>query len=172
MTATTPAGPATQAVEGAAPAAPDSAPAAPSTAPGVVLAEGFFAAIGRGDLDAAFEVVSPTAQVALQPTGQEGGPEAAREFFAEAVTAFPDLTLTVTRRTACDDGRVLVELIFEGTQATDFLGAINQEKHLDIEQAWLLRTQNGVITAITGYWDQNKLYRRLAVKRLDRIAIA
>ena len=31
---------------------------------------------------------------------------------------------------------------------------------------------DGLITAVTGYWDQNKLYRRLAVKRLDRIAIA
>ena len=136
------------------------------------LADEFVTAVQRGDLDRAFRDVSPAAQVIIHPTGQAGGPEIAREFFREAWAAFPDLMLTVTRRTVCGDGRVLVELTFEGTQAADFLGAINQEKHLDIEQAWLLDTQDGLITAVTGYWDQNKLYRRLAVKRLDRIAIA
>lgn len=136
------------------------------------LANEFVTAVARRDLDGAFRAVSPTAPVLIHPTGQAGGPEVAKEFFREAWTAFPDLMLTVTRLTACSDGRVLAELIFEGTQAADFLGAINQEKHLDIEQAWLLATRDGLITAITGYWDQNKLYRRLAVKRLDRIAIA
>jgi ketosteroid isomerase-like protein len=135
-------------------------------------ADNFILALRVGDLDGAFDVVSPAADVVIHPTGQAGGPEIAREFFREALAAFPDLMLTVTRRTACGDGRVLIELILEGTQAADFLGAINQEKHLDIEQAWLLSTSDGVITAITGFWDQNKLYRRLAVKRLDRIAIA
>jgi ketosteroid isomerase-like protein len=136
------------------------------------LAGDFLGALRRGDLDGAFSAVSPSARVTIHPTGQTGGPGIAREFFREALAAFPDLMLTLTRQTACGDGRVLVELIFEGTQAADFLGAINQEKHLDIEQAWLLSTHGGLITAITGYWDQNKLYRRLAVKRLDRIAIA
>jgi len=135
------------------------------------LADDFIAALRRGDLDGAFRVVSPAAQVIIHPTAQAGGPEIAREFFREALAAFPDLMLAVTRRTGCADGRVLVELRFEGTQAADFLGAINQEKHLDIEQAWLLATKDGLITALTGFWDQNKLYRRLAVKRLDRVAI-
>lgn len=136
------------------------------------VADDFVLALQGGDLEGAFGVVSPAAEVIIHPTGQSGGPEVAREFFREALAAFPDLMLTVTRRTACGNGGVLIELTLEGTQAADFLGAINQEKHLDIEQAWLLRTQDGLITAITGYWDQNKLYRRLAVKRLDRIAIA
>ena len=143
-----------------------------SARPAAELAGEFVAALARGDVDGAFRAVSPAAAVIIHPTGQSGGPEVARDFFGEAWAAFPDLMLTVTRLTACGDGRVLVELTFEGTQAADFLGAINQEKHLDIEQAWLLATQDGVITAVTGYWDQNKLYRRLAVKRLDRIAIA
>jgi ketosteroid isomerase-like protein len=136
------------------------------------VADEFFAALGRGDIDTAFRAVSPDARVMLHATGQHGGPEVARAFFAEALAAFPDLMLTVRRTTGCGDGRVLAELIFEGTQAADFLGAINQEKHLDIEQAWLLSTDGDAITALTAYWDQNKLYRRLAVKRLDQIAIA
>jgi ketosteroid isomerase-like protein len=135
------------------------------------LAEEFLAAIRNRDLDGAFRLVAPGAPVVIHPTGQAGGAEIGRKFFAEALSAFPDLLLTVTRLTACGDGRVLVELTFEGTQAADFLGAINQEKHLDVDQAWLLATDGGLITALTGYWDQNKLYRRMAVKRLDRIAI-
>jgi ketosteroid isomerase-like protein len=136
------------------------------------IATDFFAALGRGDVETAFRAVAPDAPVVIHPTGQSGGPEVARGFFTEAVTAFPDLLLKVGTCRGCSDGRALVELTFEGTQAADFLGAINQEKHLDIEQAWVLATDGEVITALTGYWDQNKLYRRLAVKRLDQIAIA
>jgi ketosteroid isomerase-like protein len=146
--------------------------AGPEHAAPARIATEFFAALGRGDIDTAFRAVSPAARVTLHATGQSGGPEVARGFFAEALTAFPDLMLTVKRTIGCADGRVLTELIFEGTQAADFLGAINQEKHLDIEQAWLLSTDGEVITGLTAYWDQNKLYRRLAVKRLDQIAIA
>lgn len=136
------------------------------------IATEFFAALGRGDIDTAFRGVSPSAEVILHATDQDGGPEVARAFFEQAWTAFPDLRLTVHSSFGCGDGRALVELTFEGTQAADFLGAINQEKHLDIEQAWVLSTDGGVITGLTAYWDQNKLYRRLAVKRLDQIAIA
>ena len=91
--------------------------------------------------------------------------------FDETITAFPDLLLTVKRQFAGTDGVVVTELKCEGTQASDYLGAINQEKHLDIDQVWLLRVEGGLIRGITGYWDQNMLYRRLAVKRLDAVAI-
>jgi SnoaL-like polyketide cyclase len=136
------------------------------------IAVEFFAAVGRGEIGVAFEAVSPSAEVVIYPTDQRGGPEVARGFFEESVTAFPDLRLTIRSSRGCDDGRALVELTFEGTQGADFLGAINQEKHLDIEQAWVLSTDGEVITGLSAYWDQNKLYRRLAVKRLDQIAIA
>ncbi|HEY1919344.1 MAG TPA: nuclear transport factor 2 family protein [Streptosporangiaceae bacterium] len=136
------------------------------------LATDFFAAVGRGDVEGAMRAVAPDATVVIHPTGQRGGPEAVRGFFTEALAAFPDLLIKVSSCRGCSDGRALVELSFEGTQAADFLGAINQEKHLDIEQAWVLATDGAAITGVTGYWDQNRLYRRLAVKRLDQIAIA
>ena len=60
----------------------------------------------------------------------------------------------------------------EGTQSADYAGAINQEKHLDIDQAWRFVISNGLITDVTAYWCQAQLYRRLAVKRYDEIAIA
>jgi ketosteroid isomerase-like protein len=59
----------------------------------------------------------------------------------------------------------------EGTQAADYAGAINQEKHLDIDQAWRFTVAGGQITEVHAYWCQGQLYRRLAVKRFDEIAI-
>ena len=70
-------------------------------------------------------------------------------------------------------GEVVTALLsIEGTQAGDYAGAINQEKHLDIDQAWRFVVADGLITEVTAYWCQAQLYRRLAVKRYDEIAIA
>lgn len=132
----------------------------------------FWRAIGERDVDAAFAVVDDDAAVDIPPARIHGtaGTEG-REFFTATVTAFPDLLLTVTKSFTGTDGVTVTELKLEGTQAADYLGAINQEKHLDIDQVWLLRTENGTVRSITGYWDQNTLYRRLAVKRLDQVAL-
>jgi ketosteroid isomerase-like protein len=48
---------------------------------------------------------------------------------------------------------------------------VNQEKHLDIDQGWLLRVADGRVRSIRAYWCQNQLYRRLAVKRIDHVTI-
>ncbi len=79
--------------------------------------------------------------------------------------------MTIKKSFTGSDGVNVTELKLEGTQAADYLGAINQEKHLDVDQVWRLQIEDGAVTSITGYWDQNMLYRRLAVKRLDRVAI-
>jgi len=51
------------------------------------------------------------------------------------VRAFPDLLISVSRVITTGD---VVTALFkvEGTQAAEYAGAINQEKHLDIDQAW------------------------------------
>jgi steroid delta-isomerase-like uncharacterized protein len=131
----------------------------------------FWRAIADGDVDAAFSLVADDAKVEIPPAGISGTAKEGRDFFAATVTAFPDLLLTTKRSFTGSDGATVTELKLEGTQAADYLGAINQEKHLDIDQAWLLRTENGTVRSITGYWDQNMLYRRLAVKRLDQVAL-
>ena len=60
----------------------------------------------------------------------------------------------------------------EGRQAGDFLAVANQEKQFDLDQAWMLTvTPDDRISAVIAYWDQNQLYRRLGVKRLDQITI-
>ena len=93
------------------------------------------------------------------------------ELRLDLVRGFPDLMITVSRVITTGD---VVTALFkaEGTQAAGYAGAINQEKHLDIDQAWRFATGSGLITGITAYWCQAQLYRRLAVKRYDEIAIA
>jgi predicted ester cyclase len=143
----------------------------PTVAPGEIVTA-FFDAIRRHDIDAAFTLVSPAVKTEIRAAEVHGGYDEARGFFEAVLNAFPDLLLRLRRTAEFHDGRVLNELIFEGTQSGEFLGILNQEKHVDIEQAWLTEVSGHEIVAISGYWDQNKLYRRLAVKRLDRISIA
>ena len=41
-----------------------------------------------------------------------------------------------------------------------------------LRQAWRFVAVGGLITGVDAYWCQAQLYRRLAVKRYDEIAIA
>jgi steroid delta-isomerase-like uncharacterized protein len=135
------------------------------------LALEFLTALDRRDAGAALELVDPEARVQLLPAGVDG--TAAREgrgFVDELVAAFPDLSVRV-RSLMGTEAQAVAEVTVEGTQAGDFLGVDNQEKHLDVDQAWLFEAAAGRITAIRGYWCQNQLYRRLAVKRLDQVSI-
>jgi steroid delta-isomerase-like uncharacterized protein len=132
----------------------------------------FLDAFARHDIDAAMAVVDPQAAVTVHPFGLHGrGADVLRSVLADLVRAFPDLMVTVSRVITTGD---VVTALFkaEGTQAADYAGAINQEKHLDIDQAWRFVVAGGLITEVAAYWCQAQLYRRLAVKRYDQIAIA
>ncbi|MGE3288954.1 MAG: ester cyclase [Pseudonocardia sp.] len=137
---------------------------------GTVVA-GFVEAIGDHDLDRAFALVAADAEVAIPPVGVTGDAAQAREFFRATLAAFPDLTVRVRRTVVTPDGTVAVETTLEGTQAGDYLGIVNQEKHLDVDGSWLFRVRDGRIRTVHGYWCQNQVYRRLAVKRIDQPAI-
>ena len=125
-------------------------------------------------VDAALRRLAPGATVNVLPADIEGAAQTVGAAFLNGLsTAFPDLEMRVLTIFETSDGTVIVELKMEGTQAAEFLGAINQEKHLDVDGAWVFETNpSGQISAIRAYWDQNQLYRRLAVKRLDQISIA
>ncbi|NMH97010.1 nuclear transport factor 2 family protein [Pseudonocardia acidicola] len=148
----------------------------PNTDPRSVVTA-FFRSLADRDLDGAFALLAPDAEVEVLPAAGQISMDpasAGRAYFAATVSAFPDLLLTVHRTVVVGDGgdgAVLTELSLEGTQAADYLGALNQEKHLDLRQAWLLQVDGGLIRSVRGFWDENQLFRRLAVKRLDRIAI-
>jgi steroid delta-isomerase-like uncharacterized protein len=134
--------------------------------------QAFLDAFARHDIDAAVALADPNVTVTVHPLGvHEQGADALRQVLADLVRAFPDLVISVSRVITTGDA---VTALFkaEGTQAADYAGAINQEKHLDIDQAWRFVAAAGLITRVDAYWCQAQLYRRLAVKRYDEIAIA
>ena len=134
--------------------------------------ETFLDAFARHDVDAAMALVDSQAAVTVHPFGlYEKGADVLRTVLADLVRAFPDLRVTVSRVVTTGD---VVTALFkaEGTQSADYAGAINQEKHLDIDQAWRFVVADGLISEVDAYWCQAQLYRRLAVKRYDEIAIA
>jgi steroid delta-isomerase-like uncharacterized protein len=134
--------------------------------------EAFLAALARHDVDAAMALVDSQVAVTVHPFGlNENGADVLRAVLADLVRAFPDLMITVSQ--VITTGEVVTALFkAEGTQSADYAGAINQEKHLDIDQAWRFVVIDGLITNVDAYWCQAQLYRRLAVKRYDEIAIA
>jgi ketosteroid isomerase-like protein len=134
--------------------------------------QAFLDAFAGHDVDAAVALADPQVSVTVHPLGIDSpGQDLLRQVLADLLRGFPDLMISVGRVIATGDV-VTALLRAEGTQAADYAGAINTEKHLDIDQAWRFVTGGGLITEVTVYWCQAQLYRRLAVKRYDEIAIA
>jgi ketosteroid isomerase-like protein len=134
--------------------------------------QAFLEAFGRHDIDAAIAHLDPQVSVTVHPLGLRGtGPDTLRQVLADLVQGFPDLVISVSALIATCDV-VTAQFKAEGTQAAGYAGAINQEKHLDIDQAWRFTASGGLISGVSAYWCQAQLYRRLAVKRYDEIAIA
>jgi ketosteroid isomerase-like protein len=94
-----------------------------------------------------------------------------RAFLSNLCKAFPDLRVRVKRLFVGSDGIAAVEANLDGTQAAEFYGVIDQEKHVDLDHAWRFVLRDGKIESCRVFWCQNQLYRRLAVKRLDKITI-
>jgi len=132
----------------------------------------FFARMDASDASGVLEVIAPHANVSLVPLGLQGDAEdVGRQYFAQLTSAFPDLSVRVRRLFVGNDNTAVAEITIEGTQAADFFGIINQEKLMDLDQVWFLHVNGGVIDRIKVYWCQNRLYRRLGVKRLDHVTI-
>ena len=123
------------------------------------------------DVEGAGSLVAADAAVDFGPAGISGiFAQQGAKFFRDLITAFPDLRVNV-RSILADAETAVIEITVEGTQRADFLRIHNQEKHLDLDQAWVITAFDGKIASIRAYWCQNQLYRRLAVNRLDRISI-
>jgi putative intracellular protease/amidase/ketosteroid isomerase-like protein len=124
-----------------------------------------------GDADGARSLIAPDAVVDFGPVGGSGiFAYRGAKLINDLVTAFPGLRVTI-RSMVADSETAVVEVTIAGTQRADFVGIHNQEKHLDLDQAWVITTADGMIANIRTYWCQNQLYRRLAVNRLDQISI-
>jgi ketosteroid isomerase-like protein len=137
------------------------------------VAEKFFGHMAGGDVDAMVGMATPDAPVSLVPLNGHGAmADVGAPYLRELARSFPDLVVRVRRLFVTADNTAVVEINIDGTEADDFLGTVNQEKHVDLDQVWMLTVTPGDrIGAITAYWDQNQLYRRLGVKRLDAITI-
>ena len=137
------------------------------------LAEKFFGLIEAGEVDEILGLMTPDATVSLVPLNRHG-PMAAdgASYLRELSRSFPDLLVRVRRLFVTGDNTAVAEITIDGTQADAFLAVANQEKHVDLDQAWMLMvTPDDRISAVIAYWDQNQLYRRLGVKRLDKVTI-
>jgi ketosteroid isomerase-like protein len=137
------------------------------------LAEEFFGRLRAGEVDEILGLMTPEATVSLVPLNWHG-PMAAggASYLRELSRSFPDLEVRVRRLFVTSDNTAVAEITIDGTQADDFLSVVNTEKHFDLDQVWMLKvTPDDRISAVTAYWDQNQLYRRLGVKRLDQVTI-
>jgi len=142
------------------------------TAEAFAIARAFFAGMDARDVNGIMARVDPHASVNLVPLGLQGDAETVgRQYFEQLASAFPDLQVRVRRLFIGKDKTAVAEITIEGTQARDFFGILNQEKLMDLDQVWFLHASGGVIDQIKAYWCQNRLYRRLGVKRLDRVTI-
>jgi len=137
------------------------------------VAQEFFDHMEAGEVEHIIGMTAPGAVVSLVPLGVRGSmAEEGASYLRDLARAFPDLLVRVRRLFVTTDNTAVAEITADGTQAADFLGVTNQEKHFDLDQGWLLEvTPEDMIGGVTAYWDQNQLYRRLGVKRLDKITI-
>jgi ketosteroid isomerase-like protein len=136
------------------------------------IARTFFARMDAHDASGVLALVAPRANVTLVPLKLQGdAQDVGRRYFEQLASAFPDLAVRVRRLFVGDDDTVVAEITIAGTQAADFFGIINQEKLMDLDQVWLLHVSDAGIDRIKAYWCQNRLYRRLGVKRLDHVTI-
>jgi ketosteroid isomerase-like protein len=136
------------------------------------LAQTFFARMDAGDVDGTLALIAPNAPVNLVPLQLQGNAgEVGRNYLQQLADAFPNLQVRVRRLFVGSDNTAIAEVTIEGNQAADFFGIINQEKLMDLDQVWLLHVEDTAIDRIKAYWCQNRLYRRLGVKRLDHITI-
>ena len=136
------------------------------------LVQTFFARMDVGDVEGTLALVAPEAPVNLIPLQLQGNAsEVGRDYFQQLASAFPNLQVRMRRLFVGSDNTAVAEVTIEGNQAADFFGILNQEKLMDLDQVWLLHVGDGAIDRIKAYWDQNRLYRRLGVKRLDHITI-
>jgi ketosteroid isomerase-like protein len=137
------------------------------------LAEQFFVQMQAGEVDEMLGMMTPDATVSLVPLNRHGSMTADGAYYlGELARSVPDLLVRVRRLFVTGDNTAVAEITIDGTQADAFLAVANQEKHFDLDQAWMLTvTPDDRISAVIAYWDQNQLYRRLGVKRLDKVTI-
>lgn len=123
------------------------------------------------DLDRIRTRLSEQVVADIPPLGRRAGDRTDTEaLFADLLRAFPDLRVTV-KRLVVTGSAVTAEVKVEGTQGDEYAGAINQEKHLDLDEVWRFEVTDGLVSGFEAYWCHQQLLRRLGVKRFDQVAL-
>jgi ketosteroid isomerase-like protein len=131
----------------------------------------FLDGLARRDINAAMEPVADDVNVTVYPLAvRDQGAGALRAVLDDLLTTFPDLRVT-TKRLIVTGDVVTAEIKLAGTQAADYADAVNQEKHVDLDEAWRFAVGGDQITEVHVYWCRQQLLRRLGVKRFDEVAI-
>jgi predicted ester cyclase len=132
---------------------------------------GFLTAFAGRDSERAVAQVADGVAVNVYALGvHDSGVTVIRTVVEDLLRAFPDLIVTV-KKVVTTGNVVTAEIKIQGTQANSYAGAINQEKHLDLDEVWRFVVDGDRITQIDAYWCQQQLYRRLGVKRFDHVAL-
>jgi predicted ester cyclase len=131
----------------------------------------FLDGLAGRDIRAAMEPVADDVNVTVYPFAvRDEGTGALRAVLDDLLTTFPDLRVT-TKRLIVTGDVVTAEIKLDGTQTADYAGAVNQAKHVDLDQAWRFAVRGDQISEVHVYWCRQQLLRRLGVKRFDQVAI-
>ena len=122
------------------------------------LVRGFFSAIERGELAVFDQIVSKDYDDHL--AGQSPGREALKRYFTGLRTAFPDLTLPITRMVAEGDYVSVLNSV-QGTHRGEFLGRQPTGKRVDAMAFQLYRVANGQLAEHWEVADFPTLMRQL-----------
>ena len=127
------------------------------------VARALFDAVGRHDLDAAFELVDEDAVDDFVAVGRFEGRAAIRGFFEELFAAFPDFGIEVERVVA-DDGAAAVQWRAWGRfTGAPFQGIEPTGRRVEIRGVDVLQVADGRVGGNTIYYDGASFARQVGM---------
>lgn len=138
----------------------------------------FFDAYRRHDVEAMVELCTENTDFEYVPFEMWGRQRVLRgagkvatvgkPLWTGMIQAFPDLTNTVTSVTADEDGNVAAEVVISGTQSGPWGTIGNRGQSYSEPHLFVLHVSGeGLIDAITGYWDSASISRQLGHLEVD-----
>lgn len=136
------------------------------------VGETFLERVRTLGIEEAVQLAAPNARFEVEALNVKGSlVQEGVAFFEDLRAVLPDLSLSRVRQFTTGDGTTCAQIRIEGTQAADFRGMVNQEKHMDLLSSWMIGVHEGQVRTVRIFWCQNMLYRRFAIKRNDQITI-
>jgi steroid delta-isomerase-like uncharacterized protein len=137
------------------------------------VARSFFSAYNQHNVKQMLQYCSEDAELRYVPMGSKGQGrvrEVGKQIWSGLIDAFPDLHVTPESLFG-DPQNVAAEVVIGGTQRKDFLDIRSQGRHYELPHAFILRLDDqGLIRAITAYWDNVSFYSQLGVEPLPKAA--